>query len=204
MRVRLWRVAVIAVALVAVLAGCGQATVKNSAATRQKQSATKPAKSRSTVKHSKAPPAATSKQKNLPAALGWIRNLQRDLRTLRFYTGPVTGVYTAQTKAAVIRFQKTSHLVPDAMWGPKSQAALDKRLHRKPSTAKLPPTLGWVRNLQRDLRALHLYSGPVTGIFTPATKAAVIHFQKTSHLVPDGEWGPRSQAALDKRLRRYP
>jgi peptidoglycan hydrolase-like protein with peptidoglycan-binding domain len=200
MSVRLWRVAVIAVA---VLAGCGQATVKNSATTSQKHSATKPAKSRSAVKH-KASPTAATKQTKLPPALGWIRNLQRDLRTLRFYTGPATGVYTAQTKAAVIHFQKTSHLVPDAMWGPKSQAALDKRLHRKPSNAKLPPALGWVRNLQRDLRTLHLYSGPVTGVFTPATKAAVIRFQKTAHLVPDGEWGAKSQAALDKRLHRHP
>ena len=73
-------------------------------------------------------------------------------------------------------------------------------LHRKPS--KPPPALAWIRNLQRDLTKLHFYSGPVTGVETPATKTAVIRFQHAAHLKPDGLWGPRSQAALDKMLRR--
>src|SRR5205807_414612 len=67
-----------------------------------------------------------------PRPLGWIRNLQRDLTKLHFYAGPVTGVYTPATRAAVIRFQKAAHLVPDGLWGQKSQAALDKMLGRKP------------------------------------------------------------------------
>ena len=68
---------------------------------------------------------------------------------------------------------------------------------------KLPRPLGWIRNLQRDLTKLHFYAGPVTGVYTPATRAAVIRFQKAAHLVPDGLWGPKSQAALDKMLHRH-
>ena len=70
-------------------------------------------------------------------------------------------------------------------------------------STKVPRPLGWIRNLQRDLTKLHFYSGPVTGVYTPATRAAVIRFQKAAHLVPDGLWGPKSQAALDKMLHRH-
>jgi peptidoglycan hydrolase-like protein with peptidoglycan-binding domain len=117
--------------------------------------------------------------------------------------GPISGVYTPATRAAVIRFQKARHLVPDGEWGVKSQAALDKALGRKPSarTAKLAP-LGWVRNLQRDLGRLRFYAGPFNGLYTSATRAAVIRFQTAKHLAPDGEWGAKSQAALDKALHR--
>ena len=64
--------------------------------------------------------------------------------------------------------------------------------------SELSASLGWVRNLQRDLGRLRFYSGPISGVYTPATRAAVIRFQKAKHLAPDGEWGLKSQAALDK------
>ena len=67
-----------------------------------------------------------------PAALGWIRNLQRDLIRLHFYAGPINGIETTVTKIAVIRFQRAAHLKADGLWGSKSQAALDKMLGRKP------------------------------------------------------------------------
>jgi len=133
--------------------------------------------------------------------LAWIRRLQRDLTTLHFYSGSVTGRDSASTRAAIVRLQRAAHLKPDGLWGPKSQAALDKMLHRKPS--KLPRPLGWIRNLQRDLTKLHFYSGPVTGVETPATKTAVIRFQRAAHLKPDGLWGAKSQLALDRMLHRH-
>jgi peptidoglycan hydrolase-like protein with peptidoglycan-binding domain len=193
-------VAVIAVAGVALVAGCGS-SASNKAATTSSAARTTP----SPATHSAKPRTATHPKTATETgrhrtALGWIRNLQRDLTTLHFYSGPVTGVETAATKTAVIRFQRAAHLKPDGLWGPKSQAALDKILHRKPS--KPPPALGWIRNLQRDLTTLHFYSGPVTGVETAATKTAVIRFQRAAHLKPDGLWGPKSQAALDKMLHR--
>ncbi len=132
--------------------------------------------------------------------LAWIRRLQRDLTTLHFYSGPVTGIETVATKKAVIHFQMAAHLKPDGLWGTKSQAALDKLLGRRP--AKPPRPLGWIRNLQRDLTKLHFYAGPISGVETTATKIAVIRFQKAAHLKPDGLWGAKSQAALDKMLHR--
>jgi Putative peptidoglycan binding domain len=74
--------------------------------------------------------------------------------------------------------------------------------HIVPGNNVSDPALGWIRNLQRDLTKLHLYTGPITGVETPATKTAVIHFQRASHLKPDGLWGTKSQVALDKMLHR--
>jgi peptidoglycan hydrolase-like protein with peptidoglycan-binding domain len=160
------------------------------------------------------PPPVTRKRKprtatHLPAAaykghgpvLAWIRRLQHDLTTLHFYGGPITGTNSPATRTAIVQFQRAAHLKPDGLWGPKSQAALDKMLHRKPS--KLPEPLDWIRNLQRDLTRLRFYSGPVDGIQTPATTAAIIRFQRAAHLKPDGLWGPKSQAALDRMLHRH-
>jgi peptidoglycan hydrolase-like protein with peptidoglycan-binding domain len=92
---------------------------------------------------------------------------------------------------AVIRFQRATHLKPDGLWGPGSQAALDKMLHRKPSKPARP--LGWIRNLQRDLTTL-LYSRPITGVGNDATRAAIIRFQRAAHLKPDGLRGAKSRA----------
>jgi peptidoglycan hydrolase-like protein with peptidoglycan-binding domain len=132
--------------------------------------------------------------------LPWIRRLQRDLTSLHLYSGPIDGRESSLVTAAIIRLQRKSHLKPDGIWGPKSQAALDRSLHRRSTKPAAP--LGWIRKLQRDLKRLHFYAGPITGVETPATKNAVVRFQRAAHLRPDGLWGPRSQAALDRMLHR--
>jgi peptidoglycan hydrolase-like protein with peptidoglycan-binding domain len=198
--VKRWSVVVIALATIALVAGCGSGKSNNDAPTSSARqttlaqptahgTATKPAESKV--------PTGTGEHRQ---ALRWIRRLQRDLTKLHFYSGPVTGIETSETKTAVIRFQRAAHLKPDGLWGPKSQVALNRMLGRKPS--KPPPALGWIRNLQRDLTRLRFYSGPVTGVETPETKTAVIRFQRAAHLKPDGLWGSKSQAALDKLLHR--
>jgi peptidoglycan hydrolase-like protein with peptidoglycan-binding domain len=197
------RVAVVAVAGVVLAAGCGSATSKKVAPTTSAHQAAPPPRARgATSKNSAAPAKVATGSGVHQQALAWIRRLQRDLTTLHFYAAPVTGIETAALKAAVIRFQRAAHLKPDGLWGPKSQAALDKMLGRKPT--KPPPALGWIRRLQRDLTTLHFYSGPITGIETPQTKTAVIRFQRAAHLKPDGLWGAKSQAALDTMLHRHP
>jgi peptidoglycan hydrolase-like protein with peptidoglycan-binding domain len=190
---------VVALALLAVLAGCGSGSSHSATSTRRQAERTKaPTKH----PHTPAPRSATDsviKGQHGPV-LGWVRRLQRDLTRLGFYSAPITGRDSQAVKEAIVRFQRATHLKPDGLWGPKSQAVLDRMLQRAPS--KLPPALAWIRNLQRDLKKLHLYSGPVTGVQTPATTAAIIRFQRVAHLKPDGLWGARSQAALDKMLHR--
>jgi putative chitinase len=53
-----------------------------------------------------------------------------------------------------------------------------------------------VKRLQRRLKELKFNPGLVDGDFGPATKAAVLAFQKSEGLLADGIAGPRTQAAL--------
>ena len=69
-----------------------------------------------------------------------------------------------------------------------------------PSATALPPPAAWVRRLQRDLAKLGYFHHAVTGVYGPITTAAVTRFQRAAGLKPDGMWGPKSQAALKKRL----
>jgi mono/diheme cytochrome c family protein len=57
-----------------------------------------------------------------------------------------------------------------------------------------------VRKLQRHLKTLGYFHGPVTGFYGPLTTAAVKRFQRAAGLPVDGVWGPRSAAALRRRL----
>jgi peptidoglycan hydrolase-like protein with peptidoglycan-binding domain len=192
---------VIALATIALVAGCGSGKGNSAAPTSSaRQTTPAPPRTRSAASKPAQSKVSTGRGEHRQA-LRWIRRLQRDLTRLHFYSGAVTGVETPETKTAVIRFQRAAHVKRDGLWGPKSQAALDKMLGRKPS--KPPPALGWIRNLQRDLSRLHFYTGPVTGVETPETKTAVIRFQRAAHVKPDGLWGSKSQAALAKMLNRH-
>jgi peptidoglycan hydrolase-like protein with peptidoglycan-binding domain len=131
--VKLWSVAVIAVAGITLVAGCGSGKVKNAAPTSSARQKTEPLpSSRTTTTEPTAHAKVSTASRTHRPALAWIRRLQRDLTKLHFYAGPITGVETPATKTAVIRFQRAAHLKPDGLWGAKSQAALDKMLHRHP------------------------------------------------------------------------
>ncbi len=58
-----------------------------------------------------------------------VARLQRQLKKLRFFHGPVTGFYGPLTIAAVKRFQRSAGLTADGLWGPKSASALRLRLN---------------------------------------------------------------------------
>jgi hypothetical protein len=53
-----------------------------------------------------------------------------------------------------------------------------------------------VRQLQQQLAAAGLSPGEIDGVFGPHTQAAVVSFQLQQGLVPDGEVGPQTLAAL--------
>jgi peptidoglycan hydrolase-like protein with peptidoglycan-binding domain len=128
--VKRWSVVVIALATIVLLAGCGSGKSNNAAPTssaRQTTTAVPKAGTASKPARSKVSTGTAEHRQ----ALGWIRRLQRDLTRLHFYSGPVTGVETPETKTAVMHFQRAAHVKPDGLWGSKSQAALDKLLHRR-------------------------------------------------------------------------
>ena len=57
-----------------------------------------------------------------------------------------------------------------------------------------------VRNIQRKLHAAGFDPGKVDGEFGPHTHAAVVSFQLTHNLVPDGEVGPQTAMRLGIQL----
>jgi len=71
------------------------------------------------------------------------------------------------------------------------------------TAASLPKPAAWVRRLQADLTKLGFFSGPVTGVYGPLTTAAVKRFQAAARVSVDGRWGPQSQAALVRMLKRH-
>ncbi|MFB3924062.1 MAG: peptidoglycan-binding protein [Terriglobia bacterium] len=57
-----------------------------------------------------------------------------------------------------------------------------------------------VKEIQRALKAAGFNPGPLDGAFGPMTQAAVLSFQATRGLVPDGEVGPKTAKALAIQL----
>jgi murein L,D-transpeptidase YcbB/YkuD len=70
------------------------------------------------------------------------------------------------------------------------------RSSRTLSPASSTAPAAWVAGIQSKLKRLGHYSGPVNGVYGPATTAAVKRFQKRNGLVDDGKWGKATQAAL--------
>lgn len=56
------------------------------------------------------------------------------------------------------------------------------------------------KDIQRALKAAGFYTGTIDGKIGPATKKAVMDFQKANGLKADGKVGPKTMAALDKYL----
>lgn len=54
--------------------------------------------------------------------------------------------------------------------------------------------------IQKDLKRLGYYKGPIDGKYGPQTKAAVRAFQKANGLVADGKYGPMTDEAVDAEI----
>jgi len=106
-------------------------------------------------------------------------------------------VFGASTKAAVIKFQRASHLTPDGVVGPKTWRALIVAV-RKGSVGPA------VRAVQDQINFRNNRNGrtlDVDGIFGPKTQAAVRAFQQAmAHEIRgfpvDGIVGPLTWQAL--------
>lgn len=144
-----------------------------------------------------------------------VRSLQQRLRALGYYRGEINGVFDADTKEAVMRFQQAQGLTVDGVVGPRTFAQLGNAQPASPRpTASSPspstattnePTITYlglgsqgtpVRSLQQRLRSLGYYQGAITGRFEADTENAVRRFQAAQNLTADGVVGPRTFARL--------
>lgn len=146
-----------------------------------------------------------------------VRMLQNYLNALGFSVGKADGIFGPATRNAVINFQRSRGLAVDGIVGPATIAAINAALNNKTnpnnggdskSGASAPINrllkLGSrgedVKTLQKQLNALGFSVGKVDGIFGPATRNAVISFQRSRGLVVDGIVGPATVAAINAAL----
>jgi N-acetylmuramoyl-L-alanine amidase len=132
-------------------------------------------------------------------------------------TGP--GTFGPQTEASLKKYQAANKLTADGVFGPKTRAEMLKDLtpaapapsKPAPGGVTAPPaglergsTGAAVKQLQSALVKLghmtqaQMNTGP--GIYGPATEGAVKKFQAQWKLGVDGEYGPKTKAAMDKAL----
>ena len=133
-----------------------------------------------------------------------VTNLQNRLKSLGFYNGPVTGFYSDLTEAAVKDFQRSRKIQVNGIAGPQTQAALYSTNGGSagggggtPSATLQRGSRGTaVTTLQNRLKALGLFTGPVTGYYGDLTEAAVRNFQRSRNIQVNGIAGAQTQAAL--------
>jgi peptidoglycan hydrolase-like protein with peptidoglycan-binding domain len=103
------------------------------------------------------------------------------------------GVFSAEMKGAVIKFQAQQRLAPDGIVGPQTKAALGL----EPTGGLL--TVGSSGPAVAEVQAaLNATDAPIAedGVFGMETRGAVIKFQAQQDLTPDGIVGAQTKAAL--------
>ncbi|MDQ2097735.1 MAG: peptidoglycan-binding protein [Tychonema bourrellyi B0820] len=125
-----------------------------------------------------------------------VELVQQRLQKVRYYAGPIHGLFDRATEAAVIRFQTNNRLLGTGVVDRQTQVAL-QRSHSR--TAQKSPDRGLVLpqsdrasavgissssrssiyQLQRRLRDLSFYNGPISGVFDAPTRAALDQAQRS-------------------------
>jgi murein L,D-transpeptidase YcbB/YkuD len=117
----------------------------------------------------------------------------------------IDGVFGAKTKAVVMRFQKKYGLQVDGIPGPMTKAKLKEVLEEKKKQeaikAKEKKKKEEVKWLQKALNKLINAKLVVDGDYGPKTKAAVKEFQRRYGLVVDGIAGPKTKAKIRRLVR---
>src|SRR5262249_12962315 len=123
-----------------------------------------------------------------------VSTLQQLLTRAGYDTGGVDGDFGAETRDALIRFQREHGLNPDGVAGPATWRALSAAAPVKlPSRAgdgimnlEAGSTGNAVVVLQKALKAAGYDVGSADGSFGPTTDAALRRFQAAHHLEIDG------------------
>ena len=91
-----------------------------------------------------------------------VETLQQRLKQLGYYKGQINGSFNAETKDAVIRFQRKQGLVADGIPGVNTLSALENLTRRES-----------IKALQVRLQQNNFYTGPIDGILSEQTQAAI-------------------------------
>jgi peptidoglycan hydrolase-like protein with peptidoglycan-binding domain len=108
---------------------------------------------------------------------GPIAALQQQLRQAGYPPGPINGVMTEQTRAALAAYE---------------------RRHRRPPEALAAGGMDPVRRTQAGLQRLGMFDGPLDGVVGPQTRDAIIRFEASRRIAVDPRVSDRLLAELEK------
>jgi peptidoglycan hydrolase-like protein with peptidoglycan-binding domain len=149
------------------------------------------------------PPAPLAYVQPLPGPA--VQSVQERLRKAGVYAGRIDGIWGADSQAALERFQQAHQLQVTGQLNQATAATLGLDPSALLATPPQPPppplpadhlTATSVRAVQAQLRTLGSYRGAVDGVWGPGTEAALESFQRGRGLMPDGQLGPATVAAL--------
>lgn len=125
-----------------------------------------------------------------------VQLLQFVLSTNYGYSLEIDGVFGAQTRNAVVAFQKENGLAPDGVVGPNTWRTL---LVLPPYPTLREGSRGaYVSYMQSKLESYLFPVGGIDGVFGTRTLSAVRAFQADQGLTPDGVVGPLTWAELTR------
>ncbi|WP_414754462.1 peptidoglycan-binding domain-containing protein [Anabaena sp. CCY 9910] len=131
-----------------------------------------------------------------------VAEIQRCLKKLGFFNGPVNGRFASITRSGVIGFQRANKLATDGVVGGGTQRALQRACRSATPGAisrgdlRLGSRGAAVSQLQQNLRRLRYFNGPNTGYFGSETQQAVIRFQRANRIGADGIVGSQTAQAI--------
>ena len=117
-----------------------------------------------------------------------VADLQYVMTRLGFYSGPIDGVYSAETTAAVTEMQKALGVTADGVYGPETDAALKGKARDV------------VVQIQTVLAQYGFYNGPIDGNYGTDTQAAIKKLQTDLGVTADGRFGPETAKAFNEAV----
>lgn len=123
-----------------------------------------------------------------------VAQLQLVMSSLGYYSGPIDGVYEAETAAAVKAMQQALGVTADGIFGAETYVALKANAKTAAAATSI------VVSIQTTLKRYGYYSGPIDGDYGAETTAAVKHLQTHLGVTADGRLGPETVAAFNKAV----
>jgi peptidoglycan hydrolase-like protein with peptidoglycan-binding domain len=114
-----------------------------------------------------------------------VANIQRCLKKLGYFNGPINGNFGAITQQAVIAFQQAKKLPADGVVGVGTERSLQQACQTRVGKSNAGGNLRLgsrgpeVIKLQQRLQRLGYFQGPITGYFGPQTQQALIRSQQS-------------------------
>jgi peptidoglycan hydrolase-like protein with peptidoglycan-binding domain len=137
---------------------------------------------------------ATTVAAHTTAANPAVAQLQLVMASLGYYSGPIDGVYEAETTAAVKSMQQALGVTADGIFGAETYVALKANAKTAAAATSI------VVSIQTTLKRYGYYSGPIDGVYGTDTTNAVKQLQTHLGVTADGRVGPETVAAFNKAV----